>query len=57
VAEETVTIEAQALPATSRDLARRVVDLLGSEEQFGLYADDIPTMSHPSPKPTKRRTS
>jgi len=57
VAEETVTIEAQALPATSRDLARRVVELLGSEEQFGLYADDIPTMSHPSPKPTKRRTS
>jgi ketosteroid isomerase-like protein len=41
VAEETVTIGAGALATTNRDLARRVVELLGSEEQFELYADDI----------------
>jgi ketosteroid isomerase-like protein len=41
VAEETVTIEAGALATTNRDLARKVVELLGSEEQFDLYADDI----------------
>jgi len=35
------TIEAEALAATNRELARRVVELLGSEEQFELYADDI----------------
>ena len=41
VSDETVTIEAEALAATNRDLARQVVELLGSEEQFDLYADDI----------------
>jgi hypothetical protein len=43
VADQTVTIEAdaEALAATNRGLARRVVELLGSEEQFELYADDI----------------
>jgi ketosteroid isomerase-like protein len=41
VSNETVTIEAGALAAANRDLARRVVELLGSEEQFDLYADDI----------------
>ncbi len=41
MAEETVTIEAGALATTNRDLARKVVELLGSEEQFDLYADDI----------------
>ena len=34
-------IGAGALATTNRDLARRVVELLGSEEQFELYADDI----------------
>ncbi len=43
MADQTVTIEAdaEALAATNRGLARRVVELLGSEEQFELYADDI----------------
>ena len=41
MSDETVTIEAEALAATNRDLARQVVELLGSEEQFDLYADDI----------------
>ncbi len=41
MADETATIEAEALAAANRDLARRVVELLGSEEQFELYADDI----------------
>ena len=41
MSNETVTIEAGALAAANRDLARRVVELLGSEEQFDLYADDI----------------
>ena len=38
---ETVTIEAEAVAAANRDLARKVVELLGSKEQFDLYADDI----------------
>jgi ketosteroid isomerase-like protein len=41
VSDETVTIEAEALAATNRHLAKRVVELLGREEQFELYADDI----------------
>jgi hypothetical protein len=41
VSNESVTIEAEAVSAANRDLARRVVELLGSEEQFELYADDI----------------
>ena len=39
--DETVTIEAEELAAANRDLAQKVVELLGSEEQFELYADDI----------------
>ncbi len=39
--DETVTIEAEELAAANRDLALKVVELLGSEEQFELYADDI----------------
>ena len=38
---ETVTIEAEAVAAANRNLALRVVELLGSDEQFELYADDI----------------
>ncbi len=41
MSDETVTIETEGLAATNRDLARRVVELLGSEEQFELYADEI----------------
>ena len=41
MSNESVTIEAEAVSAANRDLARRVVELLGSEEQFELYADDI----------------
>jgi ketosteroid isomerase-like protein len=41
VPDETVTIKAEELAAANRDLALRVVELLGSEEQFELYADDI----------------
>jgi ketosteroid isomerase-like protein len=41
VVDETVTIETEAPAATNRDLARRVVELLGREEQFELYAEDI----------------
>ncbi len=41
MSDETVTIEAEALAATNRHLAKRVVELLGREEQFELYADDI----------------
>jgi ketosteroid isomerase-like protein len=41
VPDETVTIEAEELAAANRDLALKVVELLGSEEQFELYADDI----------------
>ncbi len=41
VSNETETIEADAPAATIRELARRVVELLGNAEQFKLYADDI----------------
>jgi ketosteroid isomerase-like protein len=41
MANETSTIDAEALAAVNRDLAKRVVELLGTEEQFDLYADDI----------------
>jgi hypothetical protein len=37
VSDETVTIEAEALAAANRGLAKRVLELLGSEEQFDLY--------------------
>ena len=41
MSEQTVSTEAEALAAANRHLAKRVVELLGSEEQFELYADDI----------------
>jgi ketosteroid isomerase-like protein len=41
MSDETVTIEAETLATTNRDLAKRVVELLGTEAQFELYADDI----------------
>jgi uncharacterized protein len=41
MADETSTIDAEALAAVNRDLAKKVVELLGTEEQFELYADDI----------------
>ena len=39
--DETATIGAEELAAANRNLALRVVELLGSDEQFELYADDI----------------
>ena len=39
--DETATIGAEELAAGNRNLALRVVELLGSDEQFELYADDI----------------
>jgi hypothetical protein len=41
VPDETATIGAEELAAGNRNLALRVVELLGSDEQFELYADDI----------------
>jgi ketosteroid isomerase-like protein len=41
MSDEITTIDAEALATTNRSLARRVVELLGSEEQFDLYHDDI----------------
>jgi len=41
MADETSTIDAEALAAINRDLAKKVVELLGTEEQFDLYAADI----------------
>jgi hypothetical protein len=41
VPDETATIGAEELAAANRNLALRVVELLGSDEQFELYADDI----------------
>jgi ketosteroid isomerase-like protein len=34
-------VDAAALAASNRELARRVLETLGSEEQFDLFADDI----------------
>ncbi len=41
MAENQTTIDAAALAATNRKLAEQVLKLLGSEEQFDLFADDI----------------
>ena len=41
MADETSTIDAEVLAAMNRDLAKKVVELLGTEEQFDLYAEDI----------------
>jgi uncharacterized protein len=41
MADVTSTIDAETLAAMNRDLAKKVVELLGTEEQFDLYADDI----------------
>ena len=41
MSDETETVDAQLLAAANRDLARRVLELLGTEEQFELYAEDI----------------
>jgi ketosteroid isomerase-like protein len=37
----TQTIDGKQLAATNRELAKQVITLLGSEEQFDLYADDV----------------
>ena len=41
MSDETGTVEAEALAAANRHLAQRVLELLGTEEQFELYAEDI----------------
>jgi hypothetical protein len=41
MADGTSTIDAEALAAINRDLAKKVVELLGTEAQLDLYADDI----------------
>jgi len=37
----TEIVDSKELAATNRELAKQVITLLGSEEQFDLYADDV----------------
>ena len=60
MSDETVSIEAEALAATNSGLAKRVLELLGSEEQFDLYAEDTGPWSAQvprSPTPSAALTS
>jgi len=41
MAEQQEALHPEALAATNQKLAAKVLDLLGSEEQFDLFADDI----------------
>jgi ketosteroid isomerase-like protein len=41
MAQEQETVDPEVLAATNQKLAARVLDLLGSEEQFDLFAEDI----------------
>jgi ketosteroid isomerase-like protein len=41
MAQEQETVDPEVLAATNQKLAAKVLDLLGSEEQFDLFAEDI----------------
>jgi ketosteroid isomerase-like protein len=41
MAQEQETVDPEVLAATNQRLAAKVLDLLGSEDQFDLFADDI----------------
>ncbi|HEY1223174.1 MAG TPA: hypothetical protein VGE75_06740 [Acidimicrobiales bacterium] len=41
MSKEEATIDAEELAATNQGLAEKVIRLLGSEQQFELFADDI----------------